>query len=132
MAEINIKRQEVAEAEKRGNWREQLFDRLEPRITTLLIFAPPTLGVIAGGVAVNAYRRLSGLDLPRLPHDYVTLGLLVFCCAGFLVIGYFSARVYRGARTRFPRLLRIAPFTALAGFILGIIIASLKAAGKIH
>mgnify|MGYP000048828932 CR=1 FL=1 len=132
MAEINIKRQEVAEAEKRGNWREQLFDRLEPRITTLLIFAPPTLGVIAGGVAVNAYRRLSGLDLPRLPHDYVTVGLLVFCCAGFLVIGYLSARVYRGRLTRFPRLLRIAPFTAAVGIVFGVVIAWLKAVGKIH
>lgn len=132
MAETSIKRQEVENAEKRAGWRAQLFDRLEPRITTLLIFTPPTLGVIAGGVAVSAYRRLSGLDLPRLPHDYVTLGLSVFCLAGFLVIGYLSARVYRGQPTRFPRLLRIAPFTTAAGLVFGVVIASLKAAGKIH
>ena len=108
------------------------MDRIETRLTTLLIFIPPTFGIIAGGVAVSAYRRLIGLEAPRLPHDYVTLGLALFCCAAFSVIGYFSVRVYRGARTRFPRLLRIAPFTALAGIIFGVIIASLKAAGKIH
>lgn len=131
MAQSSTKRQEVEKAEKRAAWREQLFDRLESRLTILLIFAPPTLGVIAGGVGVSAYRRLTGLELQSLPHDYVTLGLGIFCCAGFLAIGYFSARVYRGAQTRFPRLLRIAPFTAAAGLVFGIVMASLKAAGRI-
>lgn len=132
MAQTSTKRQEVVGAERRAAWREQLMDRMETRLTTLLIFIPPTFGIIAGGVAVSAYRRLTGLEVPKLPHDYVTLGLALFCCAAFLVIGYFSIRVYRGARTRFPRLLRIAPFTAAAGLLFGLMIASLKAAGKIH
>lgn len=125
--------QQIAEGRmgKPAAWRAHLMDRLETRLTTLLIFAPPTLGVIAGGVGVSAYRRLAGLELARLPYDYVTVGLAVFCGVGFSVIGYFSARVYRGAQTRFPRLLRIAPFTAAAGLAFGIIMALLKAAGRI-
>ena len=131
MAQTNTKRHEVTQSETRAAWRAQLMDRLEPRIATLLIFAPPTLGAISGGVGVSAYRRLAGLELPRLPHDYVTLGLGIFCALGFFVIGYFSTRVYRGTQTRFPRLLRIAPLTATAGLAFGVTMALLKAAGRI-
>lgn len=131
MAETSTKPQEVERAQKRALRRKQVLDMLEPRIMTLLIFTPPTLGIILGGVAVSAYRRMSGIDILRLPNDYVTFGLCIFCVLGLSVVGYFSTRVYRGGQTRFPRLLRVAPFTAIAGLAFGVVIASLKAMGKI-
>lgn len=132
MAETNVKREAQRRVDERAEKRRRVMDMLEPRIMTLLIFAPPTLGVILGGVAVAAYQRLTGLELHRIPGDYVTLGLGLFCLAGLGILVFLSIKVWRGRETRFPRLLRLAPFTALAGLAFGLTIAGLKAAGKIH
>ncbi len=129
--EIGAGNETIKRAEQKAERRRRVMDLLEPRLMTVLIFLPPTLGIILGGVAVTAYRRLTGLLQPQLPGDYVTLGLGIFCICGLGLILFLSVRVYRGAATRFPRLLRIAPLTAVAGLIFGTTIAYLKAVGRI-
>lgn len=132
MAKTSVSSEEERLKAERAEKRRRLLDMLEPRIMTLLIFAPPTLGVVLGGVAVSTFRRFAGLELPRIPGDYVTLGLGIFCALGLSVIGLFVRNAWLGKPTRFPRLMRVAPFSALAGLVFGTTIASLKAAGIIH
>jgi hypothetical protein len=131
MAELGASNKAVTRAEQKAERRRRVMDILEPRLMTILLILPPTLGAILGGVAVTAYRRLTGQLKAQISQDYVTLGLGIFCTCGLGVILFLSARVYRGATTRFPRLLRIAPFGVAAGLIFGTVVASLKAAGRI-
>lgn len=124
---------EVAQrAQDKAERRRRVLDLLEPRLVTILIFMPPTFGAVLGGVAITTYRRFTGHLARQIPGDYVTLGLGIFTICGLGVISFLSIRAYRGGATRFPRLLRVAPFTAVAGLILGLALAWLKATHRIH
>lgn len=132
MAELDPAGEQAKRAEKRAESRRRVLDIIEPRLMTILIFLPPTAGIILGGVFVTAYRRLMGQPQALNQSDSVTMGLGIFSLVGLVVILLLSFRVYRGAPTRFPRLLRVAPITALAGIAFGTIIAWLKATNRIH
>ena len=73
MVGTSVESEPQRRADEREKSRRVLLDRLEPRIVTLLIVAPPTLGMMLGGVMVSAYRRWTGS--PSLPGDYTIAAL---------------------------------------------------------
>lgn len=111
--------------------KEQLFNLIENRVRVLLIFSPPTFGIILGGALFSLW-RITAAAGPGLPNENVTVAMAGVSIAVLAFIGVRSFRVFSGMPTRFPTLLRAAPFSAALGLIAGAVIAALKAAGKIH
>lgn len=111
--------------------KKQFADLVENRVRVLLIIAPPTFGMILGGVLVSLWGRAFGGVPQRLPHDYVTVAFAMISVAVLALISRWSALVWRGKTTRFPTVLKAAPFTSAFGLALGTLVAALKSAGLI-
>jgi hypothetical protein len=96
----------------------------------VLFVGPPVLGAILAGVLVGVARKVA-----REPQAPVTDFVVLLSIAGASAIGlarYFAgvARVRRGSPTPFPRLWRALPWTAMGGFLVGLIAAGAHALSK--
>lgn len=115
---------------ERSLWREiqagaavWLANRQAARKMTLLIFSPPTFGMVFGGALVAIWRAFNEPASDSVPDSTVSYVMAAVSLLVLLGLCLRSLFVRRGSRTQFPKLWRLVPYTACAGILSGLVIA---------